>query len=143
MNLPFDFEYYIVQGIVKKQSPNFPRAEFLSKESDKSFIGLKARVEKMGINEFNANSIIKDIQDIILEKIRTKMLLAGFNATGNFFHEAEIAYMSQLKFADHEIAFANELRQARNGITYYGKLYEVRYADKCYEFLIEIWKRLL
>lgn len=143
MNLPFDFEYYIVQGIVKKQSPNLPRAEFLKNESDKSLIGLKNRIEKMGIDEFNANSIIKDIQDIILEKIRAKMLLAGLNATGNFAHEAEVAFMSQLNFTDHEISFVNELRQARNGITYYGKLYEVKYADKCYRFLTEIWKKLL
>lgn len=142
MNLPFNFEHYIAQGIVKKQSANFPRAEFLNKESEKSFIGLKNRVEKMKIDEFNANSIIKDIQDIILEKIRAKMLLNGFNASGNFAHEAEVSYMYQLNFSDYEISFVNELRQARNGITYYGKLYEVSYADKCYKFLTEIWKKL-
>jgi len=142
MNLPFDFEYYIVQGIVKKQSPSIPRAEFLNKESEKSFIGLKTRVDKIGIDEFSANSIIKDIHDIIIEKIKAKMLLAGFNATGNFAHEAEVAYMKELKFSDFEISFVNELRQSRNGITYYGKLFEVNYATKCYKFLMEIWKKL-
>jgi hypothetical protein len=142
MNLPFNFEHYITQGIVKKQSSNSPRAEFLNKESEKSFIGLKNRVEKMKIDEFNANSIIKDIQDIILEKIRAKMLLEGFNASGNFAHEAEVSYMYKLNFSDYEISFVNELRQARNGITYYGKLYEVNYADKCYKFLTEIWKKI-
>lgn len=142
MNLPFDFQYYLKEGIVKKQSPNIPRSEFLKEESNKSFIGLTNRIEKLGIDEFSANSIIKDIQDIILEKLRSKMLLEGLNASGNYAHEAEVAYMRVLNFSDYEISFVNELRQARNGITYYGKIYEVSYATKCYKFLNEIWKKL-
>lgn len=46
MNLPFDFDYYLKEKIAKKQSPNISRAEFLIIETQKSFIGLKDRVEK-------------------------------------------------------------------------------------------------
>lgn len=142
MNLPFDFDYYLNEKIVRKQSPSIPRAEFLIKETQKSFIGLKNRVEKLGIDEFNANSVIKDIHDIIIEKIRAKLLLDGYNASGNFAHEAEVAYMKNLSFSDFEVSFVNELRQARNGINYYGKLYEKDYAKSCYEFLIELNPKL-
>lgn len=142
MNLPFDFKYYLKEKIVRKQSPNIPRAEFLIKETQKSFIGLKNRVEKLGIDEFNANSVIKDIHDIIIEKIRAKMLLDGYNASGNFAHESEVAYMKNISFSDFEVSFVNELRQARNGITYYGKIYEKDYAKSCYEFLIQLNTRL-
>ena len=109
MNLPFDFKHYIENGVVKKQSPNLPRAEFLKSETEKSFIGLKNRIEKLGIDEYNANSIIKDVQDIILEKIRAKMLIEGYNASGNYAHEAEVAYMKLLGFSDYEISFVNKL----------------------------------
>ena len=142
MNLPFDFNYYLNEKIARKQSPNIPRAEFLIKETQKSFIGLKNRVEKLGIDEFNANSVIKDIHDIIIEKIRAKLLLEGYNASGNFAHEAEVAYMKNLSFSDFEVSFVNELRQARNGINYYGKLYEKDYAKSCYKFLLELNPKL-
>jgi hypothetical protein len=142
MNLPFDFGYYLKENIVKKQSSNIPRAEFLIKETQKSFIGLKNRVEKLGIDEFNANSIIKDIHDIIIEKVRAKLLLDGYNSSGNFAHEAEVAYMKNLSFSDFEVSFVNELRQARNGINYYGKIYDKDYAKSCYEFLMQLNPKL-
>ena len=142
MNLPFDFDYYQKEKIARKQSPNIPRAEFLIRETRKSVIGLKERVEKLGISEFNANSVIKDIHDIIIEKVRARMLLDGYYASGNFAHEAEVAYMKNLYFSDFEVSFVNELRQARNGITYYGKIYEKEYAKSCYDFLIQLNQKL-
>ncbi|MBS3100309.1 hypothetical protein J4463_03810 [Candidatus Pacearchaeota archaeon] len=138
MNFPLDFNYYLRKGIVKKGTFNAPRAQFLKVETEKSFIGLKNRIEKLGIDEFNANSIIKDVHDIILEKIRAKMMLDGYSASGNFAHEAEVAYMKLLGFSEQEVSFANELRQSRNSISYYGKLFEEDYAKKCFEFLTTI-----
>ena len=143
MNLPFDFEHYLEQGIVKKQSSNIPRAKFLFDESSKAKIGLDRRVEKMGIDEFNVNSIIKDVHDIIIEMIRAKMFVDGFSASGNFAHEAEVSYLKKLNFLESEIIFINELRMARNGITYYGKLYQVDYAIKVVDFLKKIYPKLV
>lgn len=64
MNLPQNFEEYVTKGIVKKASINKPRAEYLIIESDKSLRGLNKRIEIMGFDEDNANSIIKDCYDM-------------------------------------------------------------------------------
>src|SRR3990172_8576562 len=142
MNLPFDFQYYMNHGIVKKHAPNTPRAEFLINEVSKSLIGLNTRVKKLGIDEFSANSIIKEVHDILIELIRAKMLIDGFSASGNLAHEAEIAYLKTLDFSDSDVSAANELRKARNGITYYGKMFEVEYAKDVYSFLKSIYPKL-
>lgn len=142
MNLPYDFNYYIKKGIARKQSSNIPRADFLISESVKSLKGLKERVEKIGINENNANSILKDIHDIIFEKIRAKLFIDGYSCSGNFAHEAEVAYMKQLGFSEYDVSTVNALRQARNGINYYGKIFSKTYADFCYKFLIELEPKL-
>ena len=114
------FEEYLKEGIVKKQRPDVSRAKFLIEEANKSFLGLKQRIEKIGINELNASSIVKDSHDIILELIRAKMLLGGFSASGTHAHESEVAYMDKLGFSKTEIEFMNEIRYLRNGVLYYG-----------------------
>ena len=88
-----EFNEFIDTGTVKKQSPDKSRAEFLIKEAEISFEGLKERIEKMGVNRRNANSIVKDCYDIIMELIRAEMLLKGYNATGIGAHGAEVSYM--------------------------------------------------
>ncbi|HLD55362.1 MAG TPA: hypothetical protein VJB35_03830 [Candidatus Nanoarchaeia archaeon] len=135
MNLPFELNYYLKNGVVRKITPDISRANFLFEESQKSFEGLKIRVEKIGIDEFSANSIIKDIHDIILQILRSKMLFAGLSASGNYAHEAEVSYMNFLGFNQSQISFVNTLRKSRNGINYYGKMFEKGYANDCYKFL--------
>ena len=143
MNLPFDFNYYLKKGIVKKVSPDISRASFLLEESKKSFEGLKKRINKMGIDEFSSNSIVKDIHDTIIQSIHSKMLTRGFSASGNYSHEAEVTYMKELGFSESEIFFMNKLRISRNGINYYGKIFEKEYANECYDFLLSISKKLI
>ena len=92
--------------------------------------GLKERIKMMGVNNKNANSIIKDCYDIIMERIRAKLLLEGYSSSGSYAHEAEISYLKKLEFLDSEISFLNELRYFRNSITYYGKLLDTEYARK-------------
>ena len=142
MNMPFDFEYYIKKGIVKKKAPNISRAEFLMDESSKSLIGLNERLKKIGINRFNANSIIKDCHDIIIENLRARMLIKGFEASGNNAHEAEVAYMKKLSFSEFEISMVNSIRKARNGINYYGEIFDVDYAHKVVKLMKEILDKL-
>jgi hypothetical protein len=142
MILPFEFSYYLNKGVVRKITPDLPRANFLFKESEKSFQGLGNRIEKMGIDDLNSNSIIKDIQDIILERVRAEMLSKGYSASGNFSHEAEVSFLKELHFTENEIIFVNSLRKARNGINYYGKLFDKAYAEKCFDFLIKIKNKL-
>jgi len=82
MNVLRSFDYYLKKGIVRKKTKNKARANFLEKEAKLSFEGLIERVELMGINKKNSNSIIKDCYDIILETIRSKMILSGYYASG-------------------------------------------------------------
>ena len=142
MKLPNEFEYYINKGIVRKIAPDKPRAEFLIKESEVSLEGLKERVKVMGINDKNANSIIKDCYDIIMEIIRAKLLLEGYSFSGSHAHEAEVSYLKKLGFADGDVSFLNELRYFRNSITYYGKLLDREYAQKVLNFLNKVKPKL-
>lgn len=142
MNLPRQFEDYIKQGIIKECSINKSRANFLISETEKTFRGLNKRLEVMGIDEDNANSIIKDCYDIIMELIRAKLFLTGYCSAGQFAHEAEISYLKKCGFSDNDILFINDLRYFRNSVTYYGKILSVEYSKQVVEFTKKIYKKL-
>lgn len=142
MNLPKEFEYYLKEGIARKTFQDKPRAQFLIKESEISLDGLKERIKIIGINDKNANSIIKDCYDIIMELIRAKMLLEGYSSSGSYAHEAEVSYLKKIGYPDSEVSFLNELRHFRNSVTYYGKILDKEYAEKVYVFLNKIIVKL-
>lgn len=142
MNLPYKFEEYVKKGIIKKCSIDKQRAEFLINESQNSLDGLYERVEKIGINKKNANSIIKDCYDILIELIRAKLLLTGYKSSGQFAHEAEISYLTKLGFPNNEILFFNDLRYFRNSVTYYGKILDEEYANKVLAFTKKVYPKL-
>ena len=135
MNLPKEFEYYLQRKITRRTSPDRSRAEFLIKESKTSLEGLKEIADIIKINDKNANSIIKDCYDILMELIRAKLLSDGYSSSGSYTHEAEISYLKKLGFPDSEISFLNELRYFRNSITYYGKILNTEYAKEVYSYL--------
>ena len=143
MNLPRKFEEYIRMRIVLNGAINKSRAEFLIMEAEKSFNGLKKRLEIMGIDEDNSNSIVKDCYDILMELIRANLLLKGYNSSGQFAHEAEVAYFKKLNFSDNETSFLNDLRYFRNSVTYYGKILTVEYAVKVVIFTKRIYPQLV
>ncbi|MEK6819922.1 MAG: hypothetical protein AABY03_01850 [Nanoarchaeota archaeon] len=142
MKLPKEFSEYLDNGIIKKSLVNKSRAEFLINESDKSLKGLRKRLRLIGIDEDNANSIVKDCYDILMELIRSKLLLDGYSSSGNFAHEAEISYLKKLDFPNGEILFINDLRYFRNSITYYGKILDIEYAKQVVEFTNKIHPKL-
>ena len=142
MNPLKEFREYVKKGIIKKGSIDKSRAEFLINESQNSLEGLKERIEKIGINDKNANSIIKDCYDIIMELIRAKLLLTGYNSSGQYSHEAEVSYFKKLGFPINEVLFLNELRYFRNGIIYYGKRLNAEYANKIFGFLNRIYPKI-
>ena len=137
------FEEYIKKRIVVMQKPDVSRAKFLIEEANKSFLGLRQRIEQIGINELNASSIVKDAHDIILELIRAKMLMEGFNASGTDAHKAEVAYMDKLDFSKVEVEFMDEVRFLRNGVLYYGTKLNKEYAEKVLNFLNKNYPKLL
>ena len=136
------FDEYVKNATIKKASIDKAKAEFLMDESKNSLEGLKERIELIGINNKNANSIIKDCYDILMELIRANLLLNGYNSSGYFAHEAEISYLIKLKFSEEDVSFLNEVRFFRNSITYYGKILDRDYADKVLNFLNKIYPKL-
>lgn len=142
MRLPRKFEEYLNEGIITKISADKSRAMFLIEESSNTLEGLNERAEIIGINNKNANSIIKDCYDIIMELVRAKLLLTGYNSLGQYAHEAEVAYLMELGFSDNDVAFLNELRYYRNSVTYYGKILDKNYAEKVFDFMKKILPKL-
>src|SRR3990167_7160778 len=142
MNLPKEFEYYLSKGVIRKTIPDKPRAQFLIEESEISLEGLRERIKIIGINNKNANSIIKDCFDIIMEMTRAKLFLDGYSSSGQYAHEGEVSYLKKLNFPESEISFLNELRYFRNSVVYYGRILEEEYASKVVEFLEKIVPKL-
>jgi hypothetical protein len=66
----------------------------------------------------------------------------GYVSSGQYAHEAEVAYLQVLKFQENDIIFLNELRYFRNSVTYYGKILDKDYAKKVFRFLNEIYPKL-
>ena len=136
------FEEFIRQGIVKKQSPDRSRAEFLIKEASQSYKYLLTLIDKMKISDSNSNNYVKECYDIIMELIRAKMLLEGYNASGSGAHEAEVSYMRVLGFREKEVQFADQMRYFRNGMLYYGTILDKEYAEEVITFTNKIFPKL-
>ena len=131
------FDEFIRQGIVKKQSPDKSRAEFLAKEAEQTYLNLLEMINKIGIKDKNANDYVKVCYDILTELIRAKMLLNGYNASGFGAHEAEISYLRNLGFKENDVRFADQMRFFRNGMLYYGTILDRVYAEKVILFTKE------
>jgi hypothetical protein len=128
------FEEFVKENIVKKQTPDKSRADFLIKESERSYNQMLELLKKTQITNENANIFIKLCYDILMELIRAKMLLDGYNASGFGAHESKVSYLRMLKFSEQDIQFINQLRFFRNGMLYYGTLLDKEYAEKIIEF---------
>lgn len=136
------FKQFVKEGIVKKQSPDKSRAEFLLKESEKSYAFLLKKIKSFGIVEETANDLVKSCYDVIMETIRAKMLLEGYNASGHGAHEAEVSYMRALGFKEKDVQFADQIRYFRNGMLYYGTVLDEEYAEKVIEFTKKVYAKL-
>lgn len=137
-----EFEEFLTEGVVKKQSKDMPRASFLFNESAKSYKGLTEMIARISLNDDNANLFVKMCYDILMEMIRAKMLQDGYNASGLGAHEAEVSYMRVLGFDEKDVRFADQLRFFRNGMLYYGTIVDGEYANKVVVFLDSIYPKL-
>jgi hypothetical protein len=136
------FDEFLRIGIVKKQSQDLSRADFLKIEAEKAYHALKEFLEKVSINSENASNFIKQCYDIIMEIIRAKMLTDGFNSSGQGAHEAEVAYLRRLDFSEPDVQFIDQIRYFRNGTVYYGTPIDAEYAKKVVEFTEKIYPKL-
>ena len=136
------FDDFIKDRIVKTQSIDISRAEFLKKESENSYSNLLEKIRLIKLTDKNANDFVKSCYDIMMELLRAKMLLNGYNASGIGAHEAEVAYMRLLGFEEKDVQFADQIRFFRNGMLYYGTKLDKEYAEKVFDFLQSIYTKL-
>ncbi|MEK6616644.1 MAG: hypothetical protein AABZ32_11150 [Bacteroidota bacterium] len=115
MNLK-QFQEYIAMGLAKKQSPNINRASYILAEAKSKRQFLDVALASIAPEEMNPNFLVDFCYDLIMELVRAKMLIDGFNA-GNS-HEAEVSYMRNLGFQETEVNFMDEVRYYRNGTKY-------------------------
>lgn len=139
MNLK-KFQEFISLGIVKRQRPNKERALSLLKEAEEKKRFLYISLKNIPQEEMNSNFIVDYCYDILMEMIRAKMFIDGYNP-GNS-HEAEVSYMGNLSFCEHDIRFMDELRYYRNGIKYYGRILGKEYAKRVLDFMNRVYPTL-
>src|SRR3989338_679504 len=137
------FNEFIKNRIVKLQTPDKSRAEFLIKEAENSYRLMLELIKKIKLDDDNANMFVKSCYDILMELIRAKMLLEGYNASGFGAHEAEVSYLRALQFSENDVQFADQIRFFRNGMLYYGTALDKEYAVKVIEFTKRVYPRLL
>lgn len=136
------FEEFVKSNIARKQSPDKSRSEFLVSEAERSYNSLHEMIKKLEVSDAYANNYIKESHDILMELIRAKMLIDGYNASGFGAHEAEISYLRLLGFSENDVQFADQLRFFRNGMMYYGTRLDKEYALKVIKFLEIIYPKL-
>lgn len=128
------FDEFISDNTVKRQSIDRPRAEFLTKESEKDYLCLMDMIKKLNVSDDYANTFVKSCYDLLMELIRAKMLLEGYNASGIGSHEAEVSYLRILGMKEKDVQFADQMRYFRNGMLYYGTILDKEYAEKVIGF---------
>ncbi|MEK6905694.1 MAG: hypothetical protein AABX24_04810 [Nanoarchaeota archaeon] len=142
MNAVRRFEEFIKEGVVKVQAPDKSRAKFLITESENSYKLLSELMQKIKVEDHSANMFVKSCYDILMELIRARMLLDGYNASGYGAHEAEVAYLRILRYSETEIQFVDKLRYFRNGMLYYGTILDQEYAQIVIKFTKKNYNKL-
>ena len=134
------FESFIKEGIVKKQSSDLERASSLVKEAENKKAFFDRIIKNFSIKDTDSNYIVETSYDILIELLRAKLFLDGFNSSNS--HEAEVAYMRNIGFNEEEVLFMNSLRYYRNGIKYYGRIFDKEYSLKVLNFLIKLYPKI-
>ena len=137
-----NFEEFVKANIAKKQGIDRSRADFLINESERDYHCLLDIIDKLKVSDLNANLFIKSCYDLLMESIRAKMLLDGYNSSGQGAHEAEVSYLRILGFNEADVQFADQLRFFRNGMLYYGTILNKDYAVQVIEFTKKIYPKL-
>ena len=85
-----DFDEFLKEGVVRKRTPDMPRARSLIEEAEKRNKFLNEILNKIGLLDKNANYFIENSYDILIELIRAKLLIEGFSSSGKGAHEANV-----------------------------------------------------
>ena len=136
------FEEFIKRGVVRRQTPQIPRARDLIEESKRKEKSLRECIEKVGLRDDNANDFIEDCYAILMSLIRAKLFIDGYSASGYNAHESEVSFMQKLGFNEADLEFMDKIRYFRNGISYYGTKIDKEYAKKVLVFTKKISSEL-
>src|SRR3989338_3223288 len=136
------FEEFLTEGVVKRVTINKERAKSLVNESERKLRSLNKQLEKIGVENDNANDYVEYCYGIIMYLVRAKLYLEGYNASGQGAHEAEVSYMRILGFNEKDVQFADQMRFFRNGMLYYGTRLDKVYAEKVIEFTKRMYLKL-
>lgn len=136
------FNEFLKEGIIIRRSPDVARAKSLIEEAEKRKKFLEELIKKIGVTDENANYFVENSYDILIELLRAKLLISGYNSSGIGAHEAEVAYMREIAMPEGEVRFMNDLRYFRNGIKYYGKNFDKEYGNKVLCFLDKTYPKL-
>ncbi|PIN99988.1 hypothetical protein COT72_04095 [archaeon CG10_big_fil_rev_8_21_14_0_10_43_11] len=143
MRIVKSFEEFLEEGVIKKGSNDVERARSMLSEAKRKFFILQNMVDRLGIDDTNANDYVEYCYNIIMFLIRAKMYEQGFSSVGHGAHEAEVAFSRKLKFSETEVRLLNKLRYFRNGILYYGKQFDKEYAEIVIQFTTKIYTRFI
>ncbi|MGV8171683.1 MAG: hypothetical protein ACP5OA_03250 [Candidatus Woesearchaeota archaeon] len=135
-----EFKEFLRLGAVKKQKAEINRSRSLVEESIKKKEFLELTIKTIPKDKWNPNVISEQCYDILMELIRAKMFIDGYNSNS---HEAEVAYMKIIGFSEADVKYMDELRYYRNGTKYYGTALNLEYAEKTVEFLNKTYPKLL
>lgn len=115
------FEEYIDEGVVKKISPDFQRAESLKLKSKRKYFLLQKTIKNTGIADNSANDYVEYCYNIIMFLLRVKMLTEGYSSSERCAHESEVSFARTLGLSETDISFLVQLRYFRNGFFIMGK----------------------
>jgi len=130
-----EFENFLKTGEVRRQGKNESLANALIKSSEKSL----KNIQRIKVDELNAESVVSEVYDLIRELIEAKLSLEGYKS---YSHEATIFFLKNFSFNDFEINFLDNLRKVRNKIKYYGKEINTEEALKIIDFMNLILPKL-
>jgi len=136
------FEDFLKEGIVRRVRINKERSKSSVVQAERRMNSLKSRLEKLGINDENANDYVEYCYDIIATLVRARLYLDGYSIGGIGAHEAEVSYLRVLGFPENDVQFVDQMRFFRNGILYYGTALDAEYAEKVIEFTKQIYPKL-
>lgn len=137
-----DFEFYIKKGTIRKVSVDEYKAKSLVEDSTNKRDFLSKIMKKMSVDEINANFVVEQMYDIVMQIIRSKLILEGYKASGEGAHMVEVSYLRKLGFNEEEVIFVNNLRFFRNEIKYEGRKFELDYAIRVLNLVDKIILKL-
>ena len=129
------FEKSIRDGYARKVEIDSIRSKSLIKSADDTLIAVK----EFGLNEYNYNSILRELY----ESLRQYCEAIGYKNGYKFLSHEVITYFIKEILKEEEISVKfDRYRQLRNGINYYGKSVAKETVEKAKKEIPEIIKKL-